>query len=513
MEMPAYSFAQLLTRLPDSGGVATADGILRAADIPELASRAAGALAGLGVRPGDRVVVMLHNQQAILAAWFGAAWAGITFVPINTRLRGDILTYTVSHCEPALLIAADDVVETIAELGLNVRSISASEWMQRVKESAEHAMAATADLACIFYTSGTTGRPKGVAWHPVTQARHAWCYSRELVPLSPGEAGYTGFPLFHVQSMGVAMACLLNGATAHIDPRFSATSFWDRIRDTRATMFAYQGATLAILLKAPPSARDREHQVRYGMGSAATPELWRAFEARFGVPLLENYGQTEMPTCFSANPVGSGRIGSAGPFRGLAETRLEPVEKGSDAGVLHVKPRVPHLMMEGYYRDPETTASVIVNGWYNTRDILRADADGWLYYVGRVTDSIRRRGEHISAFEIERIIGEHPDLLEVAAVGEPSELAEEDVALYYVPRPGSTVDPRELLKWCRNHLSDFMVPRHYRELAALPRTPTERVQKSLLRGPEVLTVYDAERDVMVTKEPVLAESSSASGLS
>src|SRR5262249_20740212 len=198
--------------------------------------------------------------------------------------------------------------------------------------------------------------------------------------------------LFHVQSMGVAMSCLLNRATVHIDPRFSASSFWPRIRETRATMFAYLGTTLAVLLKAPPDSRDREHQLRYAMRAAATPDLWQAFGKRFGVPLLECYGQTEMSTCWSANPVGSGRVGSIGPFSERAEIRLEPVAEGSSVALLHVRPRGAHLMMEGYFRDPAATAAVFADGWYNTRDLVRSDGDGWLYFVGRTTDSVRRRG-------------------------------------------------------------------------------------------------------------------------
>ncbi|MFK4529300.1 crotonobetaine/carnitine-CoA ligase [Bradyrhizobium japonicum] len=492
MGIPEFSFAELLTRLPEGGAVVTFDGTLSSAEIPELASRAAGGLAELGVRPGDRLAVMLHNQQAMLTAWFGSAWAGVTFTPINTRLRGDILKYTVEHGEPALLIVADDLVATVRELCPNVHLISATDWMGVVHGSREHPMTRMAGPGCIFYTSGTTGRPKGVAWHSVTQARHAWFYSREIASLAPGEVGYTGFPLFHIQSMGVGMACLLNGATAYIDPRFSASAFWARIRETRANMFTYMGSTLAILLKAVPGRRDRDHHLRLGVGGAATQELWRAFEERFGVRLVESYGQTEMGACWSVNPAGSGRPGSVGPFCDRAEIRLEPLEEGSSTALLHVKPRGPHLMMEGYYRDPQTTASVLSDGWYNSRDLLRCDDDGWLYFAGRLTDSIRRRGENISAHEIERVVGQHPDILEVAVVGEASDLAEQEVALYYVRRSNSMLDARNLAIWCRAHLSDFMVPRYYREVTALPKTANERVQKAQLRATPVVIGFDAE---------------------
>jgi carnitine-CoA ligase len=491
--VPDFTFAELLTRIPAGGAVVTADGTLRAEACSMLAARAAGALTELGVHRGDRLGVMLHNEQAILAAWFGAAWAGVTFVPVNTRLRGDTLRYIVGHFGPRLLIVADDLVAPIAsELGPERRVVGSAEWGQRVAHGPEQPMAAPPDLGCIFYTSGTTGRPKGVAWHPVTQARHSWLYARELVPLEAGEGGYTGFPLFHVQSMGVAMSCLLNRATAHIDPRFSVTRFWPRIRETRAAMFAYMGTILALLLKAPPQPDDRDHRLRYAMGAAATPDLWRAFEARFGVPLLECYGQTEMSACWSGNPVGSGRIGSIGPFCDRADTRLEPVAAGSPVALLHIRPRQPHLMMEGYYRDPEATAAVFADGWYNSRDLVRADADGWLYYAGRVTDSVRRRGEHISAYEVERVVAEHPDLLEVAVVGVASELAEQDVALYYVRRPDHAVAPSALADWCRARLSDFMVPRYYREVATFPKTATERIQKGALVDLALLSAFDAE---------------------
>ena len=342
----------------------------------------------------------------------------------------------------------------------------------------------------MIYTSGTTGRPKGVIWTAETQAVHAVSYSRELVPLAAGEHAYSCLPLFHVTCMGVTMSALLQGATVHIDPRFSLSTFWKRVAETGAVFFPYVGTILSMLLK--DDRPTRSHNVRFAMGAAAPREVYEAFQCRFGVRLLETWGQTETASIWLANHERvPGSIGRACP---RAEFRVVQVEGVAAAGELQVRPHDRGSMMSGYHASAEANAAAWDGDWYRTRDLVNRDAAGYFFFAGRLADCMRRRGENVSAYEVELAVLECPDLLEVAVIGVPSELGEEDIALYYVPRDAHGTTPQAVERWCRHALSDFMVPRYYCAVSEFPKTETQRIQKGILHHQiQLRGAYDAER--------------------
>lgn len=484
-------FASLLETMPSTGGVVFGARRWSTLELVSLARRAAADLHRRRIGPGDRVASMVDNGIASLVAWFGTALAGAEYVPINTRLRGGTLGYILGDSRPGVVIADAAYKATIeASEEPRPRSIVESEaWLENIHVGVE-AGAADSGGGCMIYTSGTTGRPKGVQWLSETQALHATSYARELVPLAPGEHSYSCLPLFHVTCMGVTMASLLQGATVHIDPRFSASTFWQRLAETQAVFFPYVGTILSLLLKnedEPPL-----HKVRFAMGAAAPPDVFTRFEQRFGVRLLETWGQTETASIWLAN---HDRVpGSIGKSCPRADFRVVPVAGIEGKGELQVRPHDRASMMMGYHSDANATAGTWTEGWYRTRDLVSADADGNLFFAGRMADSLRRRGENVSAYEVEQAVLKHPEIVEAAVVGVDSDLGEQDVALYYVERQPGRLAHAALEAWCREQMGDFMVPRYYCSVPEFPKTETQRVQKGILHDQVKLRgAYDAER--------------------
>ena len=480
-------FATLLESLPSMGGIVFPDGRRGTAELRDLAFRAARDLRARGVHPGDAVVAMLENSIEFVAAWFGAALAGARFVPLNTRLRGETLRYIVQDAKARVLVADASFAECLAAAGAD-GIVEAQSWLASLADGDRGA--ADAEGGLVIYTSGTTGRPKAVEWTSETQALHAWSYGAELVPVGEGEHCYSCLPLFHVTCMGVAMSALIRGATVHIDPRFSVSQFWPRIAETRAVFFPYVGSILSLLLKDERSAPT--HGVRSAMGAAAPAETFSRFQERFGIALLETYGQTELGAIWLANHARvAGSVGRGCP---RADFRLVPVAGIDLASELQVRPTVAHAMMAGYRGNPAANAEAYADGWYRTRDLMTVDAEGNYYFGGRLADCVRRRGENVSCFEVEQAVLRNPRVLEAAVVGVDSELGEQDLALYYVPRPAATLEPPELHAWCRAQLADFMVPRYVVPVSEFPKTQTQRVQKGILHDTVRLRGgYDAEK--------------------
>jgi crotonobetaine/carnitine-CoA ligase len=281
------------------------------------------------------------------------------------------------------------------------------------------------------------------------------------------------------------VSSLLSGGRLSLGRRFSVRNFWDEVRASDATYFSYLGTMLSLLYAAPPRDDDRDHPARIGCGAGVPPAIHLDFERRFGVRLVEMYGMTEA-LGIAMSSVDHHRIGSVGKPTPELDVQLvdaddSPVPTG-EVGELVLRPREPNTVMSGYWGKPEATVAAWRNLWFHTGDRMRADADGFLYYVGRLKDSIRRRGENVSAWEVELALCRHPDVLEAAAIGVASELGEEDVAALVVPRDGQTIDPRALHAFLQNDLPRFAVPRYIEVVDELVKTPTERINKDAVRA-------------------------------
>jgi crotonobetaine/carnitine-CoA ligase len=351
----------------------------------------------------------------------------------------------------------------------------------------------------VLFTSGTTGVSKGCLLSHRYTLRQAQLMVEHL-RLTPDDVLYCPFPLFHLDALVLTVGpALVLGATAAIGERFSVSGFWPEVRRFGATVFDFMGATLTMLHKQPPAADDADNPVRLAWG-VPVPEFADEFERRFGLQLVELYGSTDAglpiyhPIDEPRRPGSCGKVIDAYQVRLAGPDGFEvPV---GEVGEILVRANEPSLMSDGYLGMPEATLAARRDLWFHTGDLARRDADGYHYFVGRRSDTIRRRGENISAFEVEEVVKLHPDVLDAAAYGVPSELTEDDVMVAVVPRPGCVIDPAELIAFCAERAARHMLPRYVDVVADLPRTPTEKVRKELLRERGVTaTTWDAERFV------------------
>jgi crotonobetaine/carnitine-CoA ligase len=338
------------------------------------------------------------------------------------------------------------------------------------------------DISCILYTSGTTGPSKGVVL-PHSANVHIARSAIAFMDWGPQDTMYTAFPLFHVNAKFTSvLAAMISGARLVIDERFSASRFWDRMREEGVTGFNAMGSMMAMIFNQPERADDRDHPVNRTYCAATPAAVWRPFEERFGVRVLEHYGMTEIGI---ATYNREGRVGSCGRPAPWFDVRLADDEDRDAApgegGELQVRPRLPGIVLQEYWQRPDATAEALRNLWFHTGDRMRADEDGYLYFVDRTKDCIRRRGENISSWELETVVAGFEDVLEAAAYGVPSELGEDEVMVAVVLRPGATLDVDALYAFCEERVARFAVPRYVRVVDELPKTPSQRVQKFALR--------------------------------
>lgn len=474
---------------------------------------AAGLGAGVGLAPGDRAAVVMRNSLACVDTWFAMARAGIVDVPVNVAQRGDGLAYVLGQSRSRAVVCdiefADRLAEVMPELP-ELRhvvlhrtgaadpgtpsfgpGVAVHELPSLYHDAAPRLPSLEAgDTAVILYTSGTTGPPKGAMLSHganLTLTRQ----TRWLMGYGSGDVLYTAFPLFHINARYTTVTCALEaGARCVLEQRFSAGAFWDTCRAGGVTAFNYMGALIMMLWKQPPRPDDADHPVRRGFGAPCPPEVWEPFEERFGVRLTEVYGSTEVPIVTQNGTAAAGladrRVGTAGRSSGLYDVRIvdesdREVAPGV-AGEIVVAARPNHATFSGYYDMTEATAEVWRGGWFHTGDRGVMDAGGYLTFIDRLKDCVRRRGENISSWEVEQSIARHPAVLEAAVVGVPSDLSEEEVLACVVLKPGHSLTGAGLIEHCAGRMADFAVPRYVRWMDELPRNASERVQKFQLRA-------------------------------
>ena len=465
--------------------------------VDEESDRLAAGLHALGVRRGEVVSLLLPNCIEFALVWFALAKLGAVAAPVNTSFRGAALAHAVDLVQSRLLVTHASLHDALAEVRSGLRSIGtvvsaggtplpggvAYEQLRTMAAQAAPAPQpdiAFSELCLLLYTSGSTGRAKAAMISHRFVLAHAQLTIQGL-GLRADDVLYCPYPMFHLDAavMTIAPALLLRGVAA-IGERFSVSRYWDEVRDFRATVFDFMGATLTMLWKQPPSPRDREHRARLGWG-VPLPAWAPQFEQRFGCRLVELYGLTESGAMLFTPQDEPRRPGSCGKAFGPFALRLLD-EQGFEAaigepGELAIRPLEPSLTMQGYWGMPEATLEAFRDLWFHTGDVLRRDADGFYYFVGRRRDIVRRRGENIPAAEVEMAIETHAGVLACAVVGVPSELSEEEVLACVVPRPGAGLTPQALAEHCGQTLARFMVPRYFRLLPALPKTPTDKVEK------------------------------------
>ncbi len=460
----------------------------------------------LGVKKDDKIAIMMRNHPDFLYVWFGSSKLGVVEVPINTAYKGDLLKHIINNSDSKvliidslfldrLLIIRDDLtkLERIICHGEIDREISRSlpvpvspfeEFFNHSTDPVE-ADIRPSDPAAIIYTSGTTGLSKGVVC-PHNYYLHTGRLVARLRDANSKDILYTFLPLFHINAqLMTVLAAQVSDAQMVLSDRFSASNFWDDIKRFGATQFNYLGAVMTILSKQEPGDDDADNPVRIAFGAACPPDVMAHLEKRFGFICLEGFGMSEIGLAIH-DDINYRKTGSCG--RVLDDLFAVQLVDDDDLevpvgaiGEIVVRPKKPYIMMTGYYNMPDKTLEAYRNLWFHTGDYAKIDEEGFYYFVDRKKDALRRRGENISSFEVERVINTHTKVLESAVFAIPSELGEDEVKANVVLKPGEDLSPVELIKHCDERMAHFAVPRYLEFVPELPKTPTNRIEKYRLR--------------------------------
>jgi crotonobetaine/carnitine-CoA ligase len=482
--------------------------------------RVANGLAAHGARPGDGVAIFMTNCPEYLAIFYGMPRGGFYSVPVNVALKGEGLRYILTNSDVKYLVVDDELYPRVAELGGPIGSIEKIFVRRTASEpSAAQLPPDAVDLDALFdasperpdhvvdpnaitylmYTSGTTGFPKGVVNRNRPGAVQQFMFLASIL-VKPHETLYTCLPLFHANALlltaGFSMAA---GVPFGLEMRFSASQFWEPIRRYGVTQFNAIGAMIPILMKQPERPDDADNPIELVMSAACPSNLWVPFEKRFGVKIWEAYGAVDGGGVLIMN-LGTAPVGSVGkPLPGnewkIVNDAGGEVSQGQ-IGELMTKPREGGGRAVEYYKNPEASAKKIHGEWIHSGDLFYADEEGNLYFVDRKTDSMRRRGENISSFEVENIVEKYPDVAECAAFGVPSDLGEDDVMVWVKPREGASLDLKALMRHCADNMAYFMVPRYVDVVDDIPRTSTLRITKGDMKKRGVTDrTWDREKEM------------------
>lgn len=462
----------------------------------KVARTVAGGLRGHGVAKGDIVLVWLPNGPALMRAWFGLNALGAVYTPINVALRGGMLEHVIRNSGAATLIVHHELLPRLESLdtsglrqiivcggegsvrGKNIASLTEADLMQG--EPADDLPDLDPwDLAAVLYTSGTTGLSKGVlvpyAQLAIAgQAAHGYLRSSDRI--------YIFTPLFHTVGMSGVYATLNKGACFHLAESFHARTFWSDVKNTGCNrILGLISSMTSYLAKTSPEGETCPFD--FAMMSPITADT-AAFAKARGFDYFAAYSMTEVSVPI-ISAINSTVFGSCGRPRSGIECRVVDAADNAVApgeiGELVLRSDLPWTMNVGYLNDPAATAHAWRNGWFHTGDAFRQDADGNFYFVDRLKDAIRRRGENISSIEVELEIASFPGVMEAAVVGVPSGHGDDEVLAVVAAVPGGDIDPSALISYLIERLPHFAVPRFVRIMPALPKTPTGKIKKHELR--------------------------------
>jgi crotonobetaine/carnitine-CoA ligase len=484
---------------PDAPLVACGGAWSTCAQVAGRAERLAAGLAAAGVRPGDRVASVMGNRIEAVDLLFGCLLAGAVHVPLNIYLRGEFLRYQLVDADPALVVADAAALPGVLELvagsaelagravvALDPGDDAVPRFAELAVDPGGPAMAGSADdLACILYTSGTTGMPKGcmissgyLVRMSTGHLEHEW--------FTPTDTSLCPLPLYHGAAIAGLMDALVSGGRICFEPEFRAGATIDRAREVGATQLYGVGAMALAILATPIRPDDRDHGLQRCVFFPLVGDDMVRFEERFGVRVMsEGYGQTEvLPATMNGTLFPRNRRGAGHPVSWLDVAVVDPADRvlpAGGTGEIVVRPRAPHSIFSGYWRKEAETLRSWRNLWHHTGDLGYFAEDGSLVFVDRVKDSLRRRGENVSSVELERAIGTHPGIRQVAVHAVPAELGEDDIKACLVLEPGTAPTPAELFAFFKAELPYFAVPRYLEVLDELPVNAVGRVLKHRLR--------------------------------
>src|SRR6201991_2485042 len=459
----------------------------------------AGNLHALGVRQGDPVALVLPTSPLALLTMFAINYLGAVYVPVNPAIKGSSLEHVLQNAGATFAAVHDSVLDRVlAAASPALKTIvRSSDSVTQAGSVTIHTVSALKkpsppppaperpikpfDTQSIIYTSGTTGRSKGV----LSSYMHAYsCVGPDAWNcLTADDRQLLHMPIFHIGGAFIATVALCVGSFIAVVSHFRTGAFWDQLRELKVTSPFLLGAMATFLLKHPPHPRDRDHRLRM-VFIVPLGQSGPAFRERFGVDVFTLFNMTEIctPLISGANPAKDGICGR--PRTGV-EVRLVDENDCSvadgEVGQLILRTEAPWAMNHGYHNNPQATADAWRNGWFHTGDAFIRDCDGDYRFVDRLKDAIRCRGENISSYEIEVELLSHPSVREAAAIAVPSEFSEDDVLVVLAPAGGASIDPEEIIRHLLPRMARHMLPRFIRIIDELPKTPTAKVEKHLLR--------------------------------
>jgi crotonobetaine/carnitine-CoA ligase len=460
--------------------------------------RHAAGLQALGVKQDDYVLSWLPNGSLAVLAWLALNWLGAIYVPINTAYKGRLLQHVVQNSGARLMIADGRLLERLADVvaphlqqvvvsgperpalrGLTLRDASALAGDASTLRDPPRTLR-DSDTQCVIFTSGTTGRSKGV----LCSYKHTCTAAREFRHVGPGDTNLVALPMFHIGGiLGVNFA-LIHGGTAAFVERFRTETFWETVKRLDVTSVGLLGTMVQFLMQQPVRADERGHRVKNAVIAPFTEDAL-AFGRRFGIDVHTEFNMTELSVPLWAGPNPTA-VGACGKPRAGLELRLvdafdNEVPPG-ETGELILRSAEPWTFSHGYLNDPQATANAWRNGWFHTGDLFRRDSDDNYFFVDRAKDMIRRRGENISSFEVEAELLAFPGVKAAAAVAVPGDGGEDEVLAVLAPQPGAAIDPAALVRFLEPRMAAFMLPRYVRVMEELPLTPTQKIEKHVLRA-------------------------------
>ncbi|MGI4813099.1 MAG: AMP-binding protein [Janthinobacterium lividum] len=477
--------------------------------IDQLSNRVANALSARGATHGTHIVVFMGNSIEHLSTFFAIGKLGAVSVPINTAARGDLLKYFLLQSDAEIAIVDAALAERLAEVAdqapllkhvivlgeeAGTRALrfgaarQVADFQTLVDAASETALSAEVncwDLLLFAYTSGTTGPSKGCMVSHAAALTYG-TGSIEAHGYREDDVFYTCLPLFHNNALLAAVgAALLCGGSVAMSRRFSVSRYWDDVRASGATITNLLGSMSNFLWSQPPQENDADNSLRL-VSMSPTPRYAQKFEQRFGLHAMSNYGLSDfgMATAFTLNDPRE-KLGAMGRARRGVSIRVVddhdfPLPP-RQVGEIVLRQEDPWRATTGYYKMPEATLKSNQNLWFHTGDRGYFDEDGYLYFADRKKDSIRRRGENVSAFEVEQVIGSHESVAESAVFPVSTDTNDEEVGAVVVLKPGFSLSEKELMDHCQRNLAYFMIPRYVQFRVELPMTVNQKVEKFKLK--------------------------------
>ena len=493
--------------IPDKTLLITPERRLTYAQMATITSRVAAGFQHIGVKQRDVVCQMLPNCEAFVVNWLALAKIGAVNAPINPEFSGAALARLINLTQARALVLEADLESSIAAIEGELEYLETiiyragndfkpdqrlARFDCRYLSSLEQSGAEPdpvqiqfADPVMVLFTSGTTGPSKAVEW----SHRYALHYSAEYIEhweLVEEDVLYTAYPLFHVDAaVSTFLTALHRGASAVVMPKFSVSRFWSDIGEHGVTITTFMGAVSVFLFNQPRQPDDADNPLRLVL-MGPVPDFWREFEQRFDLKVVAGFGTTE--ACFFCWPdltrphIDDTYGRPCEHYEVRIGNDFDELQPAGVSGEVLLRPRSPYTIMIGYYKKPVATTDAWRNLWYHTGDLGYLDADGYLHFIGRKKDAIRRRGENISAYEVEEVLNQHPDIIDCAVIGVPSEYTEEEVKAIVVLRNARAVNAIGIVEWARGRLPRYALPRFVEFTDELPTTETGKLQKTFLKN-------------------------------